>query len=227
MNDSSPQNLTFSESPGSRERHLIRKYDNPLFTQSLIKLTQTDIDTARQKDVDDYNAFLDDFNDLLQEVSLLSGQVDTEVILELKERIDRLYERCVSFGVDHEEYKKALQKLHQTIMSAIRQAAEVDSMALKEIEREQQVRDLHIELMEYKLVSDLLRADSPIQDNELVPTLLSEDAEAVQVVMSLFEPAQQQAIRNEAKALLDRLGLSKRIPDQVQAAYEAMISQKQ
>lgn len=204
---------------------MIRKHENPLFAVTEV-LTQIDIDIAHQDDLDEYESFLEDFNGLLSEVSTLSGAVDTEMILEMKERIDRLYERCVGFGTEQDEYKNALQKLHHTIMAAIRQAAKVDSMALKELEREQEVRKLHIELMEYKLVSDLLRADSPIKDNELVPTLLSEDAEAVQVVMSLFEPDQQQAIRDEAKALLGRVAVNN-IPDDVQKAYAAMTSQKQ
>ncbi|VAW73190.1 hypothetical protein MNBD_GAMMA12-552 [hydrothermal vent metagenome] len=225
MEDSKINTLLFSDAPGSQERHLIRKYDNPLFG-AIKELTQTDIDNARQNDIDEYQSFLEDFNHLLKEVSILTGAVETEIILEMKERIDTLYERCVSFGVEQSEYKTALQKLHHTIMNAIRQAAKADSMVIKELEREQEVRKLHIELMEYKLVSDLLRSDSPIKDNELVPTLLSEDAEAVQVVMSLFEPKQQQAIRNEAKTLLERLAVNN-LPEDVQKAYEAMISQKQ
>ena len=227
MEESTIKNLSFSEAPGSRERHLIRKYENPLFVVSEPMLTQSDVDDARESDLDEYEGFLEDFNDLLKEVSHMTGTVETETILKMKERIDRLYERCVSFGTDHDEFKNALQKLHHTIMGAIRKAAEVDSMALKELEREQEVRKLHIELMEYKLVSDLLRVDSPIKDNELVPTLLSEDAEAVQVVMSLFEPDQQQAIRDEAESLLKKLALSNKIPEQVQQAYAAMTSQKQ
>jgi len=225
MEESNIQNLSFSESPGSRERHLIRKHENPLFL-TREALTQSDIDIARQDDIDEYENFLTDFNDLLQEVSALTGSVETELILGMKERIDRLYERCVSFGIEQNEYKNALKNLHHTILSAIRQAAKADSMAIKELEREQEVRKLHIELMEYKLVSDLLREDSPIKDNELVPTLLSEDAEAVQVVMSLFEPDQQQAIREEAAALLSQIAVNN-IPADVQKAYEAMTSQKQ
>ncbi len=225
MEDTNINTLLFSDAPGSQERHLIRKYDNPLFGAVEV-LTQVDVDHARQNDIDEYQSFLEDFNILLNEVSVLTGAVETEMILAMKERIDTLYECCVSFGVEQNEYKTALQKLHHTIMNAIRQAAKADSMALKELEREQEVRKLHIELMEYKLVSDLLRSDSPIKDNELVPTLLSEDAEAVQVVMSLFEPKQQQAIRNEAKALLEGLAINS-IPEDVQKAYEAMTSQKQ
>ncbi len=219
------QNLSFSESPGCRERHLIRKHENPLF---LIKevLMQPDIDLARQNDLDEYEDFMTDFNDLLKEVASLTGSVETELILGMKERIDRLYERCVGFGIEQDEYKNALKKLHHTIMSAIRQASKADSTAIRELEREEEVRKLHIELMEYKLVSDLLREDSPIKDNELVPTLLSEDAEAVQVVMSLFEPDQQQAIREEATALLVQMAVNT-IPADVQKAYEAMTSQKQ
>ena len=219
--------IVFSDSPGCRERHLIRKHQNPIFISEKSALTQSDVDDAREDDSSEYEEFIEDFNDLLADVSGLEGKVETEVVLEIKEQIDRMYDRCASFGEDHSKYKGALVKLHDTIMTVIRQAAGVDSVAMKELDREQQARELHLELMEYKLVSDLLRADSPIQDNELVPTLLSEDSESVQVVMSLFEEEQKGTIRDEAKGLVSRLRVANRLSEKVQQAYDAMMSQKQ
>lgn len=214
--------LQFSSSPGCRERHLQRKVGNPLFPESERSVTQAQVDEARRLDAEEQRAFDEQFRALLEEASGLSGSVDTEVILEMKERLDRLYDQCAGLGGDHTREKQALQQFNQVLMAAIQGAAAGDPMAAQELEQEQSAREMHLKLLEYSLVPDLLRADSPIGAHELVPTLLSQDRETVQVVMSLFDEQQQEEIRTEARALVEDLAQRGESSQQLQQALSAI-----
>ncbi len=214
--------LNFSSTPGCRERHLIRKNSNPLFSNSQLELTQEFVDEARQQDLEEYNQFLDDFNNLIQEVSQLEERIETEIILEFKERIDRMHDQCVGFGRDVSIYLQALSKLYETIMNTIRIGAANDTLAISELNKEQEARKLHLEIINYTLVSDLIRADSPIEENELVASLLSDSAESVQVVMSLFDSPQRELIKAEAARLVAALKSSDEFSTSIQQAYEAV-----
>jgi hypothetical protein len=195
----------FSELPGCRERHLQRRCDNPLFPAQVRKVTQAQVDEARQRDQAEVARFADEFQGLLQRASVFSGRVDTEEVLQLKEDIDRLYEQCVGLAGDHSGEKRALLKLNDVIMASIRTAAAGDGLAAEELERETAARDMHLRLLDYPLVVDLLRSDTPVEREDLVPALLSADAETVPVVMSLFDAEQQAALRAEARALVQAL----------------------
>lgn len=216
--------LQFSDQPGSYERHVRRRYDNPLFPPGRQQITQADVDAARATDEREYQAFRTEFHQLLQEAGNMAGSVDTELVLGLKERIEQLYERCAGFGGDHSKEKQGLLRLNEVIMTAVRGAAGDDPLAMEELEKEQTARQLHLELLEYPLVADLLREDTPIEAQDLVPTLLSEDPESVRVVMSLFEPQQQAQLQSEASRLVKRAENEGVLAAQAHASYEAMAS---
>lgn len=216
--------LQFSDRPGSRERHLRRRYDNPLFPHARRQITQADIDSARLADQHEYREFREQFRQLLQEAGEMAGSVETDLVLGLKERIEQLYEHCAAFGGDHAKEKQGLLRLNEVIMAAVRQAAGDDPLAIEELEKEQAARQLHLHLLDYPLVADLLRDDTPIEAQDLVPTLLSEDPESVRVVMSLFEPPQQAQLQTEAAHLVQRAEQEGVLAAQAQASYEAMAS---
>jgi len=51
-------------------------------------------------------------------------------------------------------------------------------------------------------VADLLRPDSPVTAEDLAPTLLSADAEALAAALSLFDTDQIEALCGQARLLL-------------------------
>lgn len=216
--------LQFSDRPGSRERHLRRRCDNPLFPPARREISQAEVDAAREADEAEHQEFRERFRQLLQDAGEMSGSVDTEKVLALKERIEQLYEQCASLGGDHEQEKQGLLRLNEVIMTAVRRAAGNDPLALQELDDEQAARQLHLQLLEYPLVVDLLRDGTPVEAEDLVPTLLSEDPESVRVVMSLFEPEQQARLQAEAAHLVQRAESEGASVARAQASYEAMAS---
>jgi hypothetical protein len=66
-------------------------------------------------------------------------------------------------------------------------------------------RQQHYCLLEYPLISDLMRPDTPVTQDELIPTLLQADEDELEAVMWMFEPEQLINIREEASQLLKDL----------------------
>jgi hypothetical protein len=161
-----------SEHPGSHERHLLRKVANPLFAD----VTLLDDDTllaAQQRDHEELTAFHTEFRRLLEATTAMSGNVESDVILQLKDRLDQAYELAATVGEDQSQTKDAIRRLLSYIMAAVRQGAGSDFQANQELDQEEAARDAHFTLLESKLVADMLHPHSPIHTDELIPTLLS------------------------------------------------------
>jgi hypothetical protein len=199
--------LFFSDKPGCHERHLQRRYNNPLFPQSRRAVTTAQLVEARQKDEQDKERFMTEFQKLLESTAALSGQVDTEEVLKLKGEVEKLYIHCVSLSGDTAELKQALLKLHDAVVLAVREAAGNDALAQEELTRENDAWQLHIKLLEHPLVAHLLRTDSPIEGDELLPVLLSEDSSSLDHILVMFDEEQLSILCHGARQLMENIRL--------------------
>ena len=109
-------------------------------------------------------------------------------------------------------------------MAAIRAAAGQDPLALDELEKEQQARDIHLALLECRLVADILRPDNDLQEDELLPTILTEDEESIQMAMTLFSNEQRQLLEQQAAQLKQQLQHDGDFDEQMQKKFLAMSS---
>lgn len=190
----------FRPNPGPRERHLKRQHRNPLFKE-VGTITQKQVNLARQDDLAELESFTEDLKGLVKEAMDLATNVESDVVLGLKERADKLYEQAAGLGGKLDSEMEALKKLTAVIMASVRRGAGVDQTALNELEQEDQARQAHYELLRFPLVSDLLRPDSPIEREHLVPSLLSADQKELSAAIHLFEPEQVAQLLVEAKTL--------------------------
>jgi len=127
--------LLFSRSPGCQESHLKRCYHNALL-QTDQRLTQEDVNEAHQADLNELEQFRDEFTRLMNQAVSLESTTESDIILKLKEDLDRLYEQCAGLTGDTRAYKKGISKLTQVVMQAIRKGAGNDPVALAELEQE-------------------------------------------------------------------------------------------
>lgn len=219
--------IQFIEKPGFRERQLQRRFNNPLFSESQQKVSQSQLDTARQHDKEEVVVFIESLQSLLREVGSFSGREETDKILETKEGADKLYEQCAGLAGDHSRESEGLLKLNEAIMKSIRTAAGDDPLAIEELSREQQAREIHIKLLEYPLVADMLRTDGAIEADELLQTILSESDESIHVAMSLFDAQQREVLAEEATRLQQDLESRGVLSESIQARFSAMTSAPQ
>ncbi|ALG67713.1 hypothetical protein [Beggiatoa leptomitoformis] len=217
--------VRFSQRPGCWERDLQRQYQNPLFAELREhEVTQTEVDLAQERDEAEQIKFANQFQSLLEEVATLQSEVEADVILRLRTKIDSLYEHCAGLGgKDYAMEKNALMKLSQLIVESINASGLQDPETLKELEKEMVARQLHFSLLEHALIAHLLHPESPIDEASIVPTLLSEDNNVLRAAMTLFGAEQQRVICAAARDLIKRLQVDgQRIPAVVWLRLETM-----
>jgi len=183
-------NLEFSRHPGARERQLQRCAGNPLFDAKRRQVIQIEITQAQRRDSEDAAVFLKTFRTLVQRAVDLKPQEDSEVVLKLKEDLEQAYEQCCGLPGEHGDTEAALRKLIGVVMQAVWRGAEDDPVAQANLREEETARRLHLQLLEQPLVADLIRPDSPIAQDELAATLLSESETAVAAALTLFDADQ-------------------------------------
>ncbi len=211
--------MSLTEKPGAHERHLLRKRDNPLFASAGATVTAADIIAARQRDAGELAAFVDHFRDLLQAALALKPNEESEVLLQLKGRMDEAYTRCASLGGDTTPFKQGLARITASIMAGIRSGAGDDAQALTELEQEQLARESHYRLLEHALVADLVRPESPIGEDELVPTLLGAAPAELDAALWLFDAPQ---LAQLCRAGHELLGQMTAVPAAARANLERM-----
>jgi hypothetical protein len=189
---------------GMYERHLLRRDGNPLFCVPVADYSASEVLQARRRDSEELQRFHQEMREVIQQAIELPVNVESEVILELRGRLDQLYARCSGFGSSCREHKESIRKLIDLVMKAVWQAAADDPHARMELEQEEMARQQHYRLLEYSLVADLLRPDTPIESDELVPSLLLAADDELEAVMWVFEPEQLRQICDEAEALLQQ-----------------------
>jgi len=187
---------------GPHERHYRRKSHNPLFRDST-PVTESPLAAARNKDHAMLVAYHQEFETVLQHTVSLKSNEESDVILGLKERLDRLYEMAAAISDNPGQHQTAIAQLLDVIMAAVRNGAGDDLQALKELEQETLARQAHFQLLQSPLVADLLNPESPIQQNELVATLLSSATDDLSLALQIFDEPQLMLILHEAEQLME------------------------
>jgi hypothetical protein len=164
---------------------------------------------VRQRDTAERDAFGERFRGLLEEVAGLSPNEDSERLLRLKAQLDQAYTLLASLGGDNASYKQALRRLTDILIAAIRRAAASDAVAVAELAQEQAAREQHYRLVEFPLVADLMRPESPIMPDELVATLLSVSCDELEAALWLFGPEELAPLCRDAALLLDTSGVER------------------
>ena len=194
-----------SQNPGAFERHLIRREKNPLFEERQTVVNSDSLMEAQQKDHDILQKFMLDFREVMSQTVSFKPNEESEIILEVKDKLDKLYATSVSIADDQQKVRESIKKLLTIIMKSVRKGAENDAHALQELEQEDMAREANYAFLESKLVADILDPDSPIENEDLIPTLLSANKDDLALASQLFDQEQLTYILTEAESLLNKL----------------------
>lgn len=193
--------LIFSAKPGPCERHLQRKWNNPLFN-SAGNISQNDVQLAQHKDNDAIQQFMEEFRELVQRAVKLDKTVESDVILLLKAQLEQQYAVCTGLTGQPAAIQDAIRKLIAAISSTLRASSKDDPHALEKLDKDEEHTKLHLQLCDFVIVSDMLNPGEIIRDDEKIPTLLNESEEALQAALALFPPERISMMVVEGKALL-------------------------
>jgi hypothetical protein len=196
----------FSKQPGPRERHLQRKFNNPLFLENTVTTDQ--IYTAQREDHSAMQQFMEEFRELVQRAVKLDKNVESDVVLLLKAQLEQQYAVCTGLPGQPAAIQDGIKKLIAAIGSTLRSTSKDDTHALEKLDKVEADTQLHLHLCEYLVVSDLLNPDDVIGNDEKLPALLNETDDALQAALALFPPQRISEMIVEGKALLHRVGVA-------------------
>ena len=201
------EDMTFipSENPGAFERHLIRRENNPLFGDRQTEVNSDTLMDVQKKDHEILQQFMLDFKEVMTKAISFKPNEDSEVILEIKDALDKLYGVSVCVADDQSRVRESIKKLIAVIMQSVRKGAGDDAHALQELDQEDMAREGNFNFLDSKLVADILDPDSPIEDVDLIPTLLSAQKDDLALASQLFDKEQLVFILSEGEKLLNRL----------------------
>jgi len=199
--DSVYMELLWSAAPGCYERHLQRKYRNPLFAPALRIVTQDEVDAARARDALEAEALSKQVNQFLQSVKRASATY-SEMERDRK-RVAELMQRAAEVGDLWAE--GAASKLYWGIISDMEAAVINNEKGAKLLQEANEYYVRHVLLFTNRFVAQFSREDSPIKPEELVPALLTEDVESIKKFLSVGgnDDESQMARRNLASEALD------------------------
>jgi hypothetical protein len=198
--------IPFSQLPGRHERHYRRKIDNPLFMGAPVSLDEEVLLEMQRLDHEELLAFLDELRQTVQRAVDLRPKEGSELVIELKEQLDRLYGVSAGLADDHGSNQTAIRQLLEVIMRKVELGAAGDPQAMHELAQEKIARAAHFELLGTPLVADLLHPQSVIDAAELAPSLLSEGEEGLAAALQLFDLEQLSLLFADAERCLARCG---------------------
>ena len=181
----------------------MRKYNNPLFPEAEREVTDQSLLEAQRLDHEELSDFITGFRTLVHKAVKLQPNEKSEVILQMKEDLDKAYEQAAGLADDQSETKEAIKKLSALIMNAVRTGAATDQTALQELDQEEQARSSHFELLEHPLVADLLSPVSPVAEADLMPTLLSAPEVELTAALALFDNDQLVLLCQQGEVLFE------------------------
>lgn len=189
----------FSERPGRHERHYRRRLDNPLFGARRLYADDAALFEMQRLDHEELLTFLAELRETVQRAVDLEPNAGSEIILDLKERLDRLYETSAGLAEDHSANQAAIAQLVEVIMRNVERAAAGDPQAIAELEQERAARGAHFALLRWPLVADLLHPQSTVGADDLAPTLLTAEVAELDAALTLFDPDQLSLLYADAQ----------------------------
>jgi hypothetical protein len=217
--------LPFTHKPGRRERQLIRRHENPLFSWPPRSVLPESLLAAQKADHEDLERFRETFPQLIQEAVDLPPDAGSDAVLTLKEQLEAHYEQSVALPSDLSKERAALKRLIDLIMKALWRQAADDPIANQELSDEETARRIHFALLEQPLAADLLHPESCIAPEELAPTLLSATDAEVEAACELFDGPQIAQVVKRCEALLADLA-THRVPTDAAANRLTLLRQR-
>ena len=170
-----PPEIEWEENPGCFERHLQRRYNNPLFPTERQKISTEELKQARAKDKISQKEFLKQYTLLVSEVIRWEGNMPVSDCSKCLQDTSFLLKLKASIGGDLENEAAVLEEFENNLMAAMNASLP---------EGEELLEKAHAVSMVARIpyMAQLKRSDNPILETEELPSLLSEDMATIRTV---------------------------------------------
>lgn len=195
--------------PGAHERHLQRRFNNPLFPVVRRKVSSMDVLEARRKDDAEYRELLEKVK-AVEIPDALPADWNT-FLNNIREHLDALIERALQIGGDTSKVKKYLTETRDNMINVWRQCVKNNPETLQALEKAEAFHKEQREAFRGNFINQMLRKDGCIPGDEMIPALLCEDAASVIECWAILDEPARQNIRD---------GTAKIVSDAVKVGYD-------
>jgi hypothetical protein len=192
---------------GAHERHLQRRSGNPLFSPARRTVTGADVFAARVRDADAYNEARDELEAIrleLRDEELPPAWF--EYLNDKRERLVELRDRIADMGSAGRELRPLADKLKAHVVGIMRDTLASSNpkgaAAIDEAEALQSAREA---LFAADWSRHIQHPEKIITADEVVPALLSEDAESLETIVESMEqePDMRESLTHARTGALD------------------------
>lgn len=226
---SETESLVWSQGPSCFERHLQRRYRNSMFDQSRRNVTQTEVDAALAVDNKEAHTLRANMVESFQ--CFLNSHGNGLILSDLKEfrsLVESHAERAAQIGglngaVILEELHKIWNSVFKEVDETFNNQADVMNIlrSAKSIQE-----DLEL-FSPNTFVAQMLRTDTPIHEDEVIPSLLMESLETIKfVVENLPEEQSEATLVGLLKQLQEAMEQNQYISD-IEGKFQYLLSRAQ
>jgi hypothetical protein len=187
---------------------LQRRWNNPYFRAERRSVTPVELQNARNDDAKDYEEAKRNFMEIVDAVANLPAVTPFTTLNKLRQRIDDLMPALMGIGGPALDLTQKAEALRGLIIRDVRLAIGQDAAGLQRLELAERAHDERCRPFQTPFIAQLLREDSPIPNDEVVASLLSEEPATISLCFETLgegarERAKEPAMRLIAGAAFD------------------------
>lgn len=177
------EELEWSDNPGAREAYLIKRWHNPYFGPSRRIVSAEELSEAKKADSDRSLLARSLLSSLAWEIGELPSPMTVADLHKARTALDELIRFAVSAGGPAKDVAVQADRIRETVLLTIREAYAGDEEMLEKIEQADTYHKDHVRKFYLPIMAEIIGTERITPDEELVPSLLSEDPATIAIVL--------------------------------------------
>jgi len=195
--------FSWSDNPGCFERHLKRRYMNPLFPVERRRVTASQVAEAKIRDTEDAARVREEFSKIGSDVlSMPDLHLTPDQVESLRRRIDDLIEMACGVGGTALDIAVKALEAREIMMKSYAEAVKDDPRAREAL---QKAEDFYRNTR-FRFINPFLaqreRKDTPILPEEILPSLMTEDPDTIRGCLAMISNEMAIMMRVKAEELV-------------------------
>ncbi|MGX5844187.1 hypothetical protein ACWGTI_26055 [Mesorhizobium sp. ArgA1] len=197
--------LEWSDDPGAHEAYLIKRWNNPYFGPSRRVVSTEELSEARQTDHDKFLLAQNSLSGVAKEIGELPSPMTVGDLHKARQSLEELIRFAVSVGGPAKHIAVQADQIRETVILTIREAYAGDEETLEKIERADTYHKDHVRKFYLPIMADIIGTERITPDDELVPSLVSEDPATISTVLDILPEDDRVVMQAAAMKLILRV----------------------
>ncbi|MDX8437118.1 hypothetical protein RFN25_27195 [Mesorhizobium abyssinicae] len=197
--------LEWSDNPGAREAFLIKRWNNPYFGPSRRVVSTEELSEARKTDHDKFLLAQNSLSSVATEIGELPSPMTVGDLHKARQSLDELIRFAVSVGGPAKDIAVQADQIRETVILTIREAYAGDEEMLEKIEQADTYHKDHVRKFYLPIMAEIIGTERITPDDELVPSLVSEDPATISTVLDLLPEDDRVVMQAAAMKLILRV----------------------